>query len=78
MYSTGYGDSLAFAAQLFQLPSGVNFTNVLLTAFMCADPGRVKNTDDLAVFFTLSGSMSAKAVQRTLVKLTPDDGLIPR
>ena len=31
----------------------------------------LKDTDDSTVFFTLSGSTSAKAVGRMLVKLTP-------
>ncbi len=33
---------------------------------------RKKDTGDLPVFFTLLGSTSAKAVRRTLMKLTPD------
>jgi len=33
--------------------------------------GCQKDTDDLTVFFTLLGSTSAKAVRRTLMKLTP-------
>jgi len=32
-----------------------------------------KGTDDLTVFFTLSGSVSVKAAHKTLVKLTPDE-----
>jgi hypothetical protein len=38
---------------------------------MGADPKSIKYTNDLNVFFTLSGSSCAKAVHRTLVKLTP-------
>jgi len=53
-----------------KLTLGLNFINVLRTAFTPADPERVKNTDDLTVFFTLSGSMSVKAVPRTLMKLS--------
>jgi len=41
------------------------------TAFTYTDPKSVKDTDDLTVFFTLSGSMSIKAARKTLVKLTP-------
>jgi len=47
---------------------GLNFINVLRTAFTLADPK--KDTDDLIVFFTLWGSTSTKAAHRRLVKLT--------
>ncbi len=50
---------------------GVNFINVLQAAFTQADPKRVKKTVNLSVFFTLSGSVRAKAAHRTLMKLTP-------
>ena len=49
----------------------VNFINVLGTAFAPVDPKSVKGTYDLTVFFHHSGSTSAKAVHRTLMKLTP-------
>jgi hypothetical protein len=54
-----------------KLTPGVNFVNVLCTAFMLSDPKSVKDTDDLTVFFMLlgSGSTSVKAVCRTLMKL---------
>ncbi len=51
--------------------SGVNFTNVLRTTFMLVDPESVKNTVNHKYLFTPLGSMSAKAVLRTLVKLSP-------
>jgi hypothetical protein len=52
--------------------AGLNFINVLCTAFTLVDPKSVKkDTDDLTVFFTLLGSTSAKAVRSTLMKLTP-------
>jgi len=35
------------------------------------DPKSVKKIDNLAVFFTLLGSASVKAVPRTLMKLSP-------
>ncbi len=38
---------------------------------MSADPESIKDTDDLTVCFTLSGSKSVKAVRRTLMKLSP-------
>ncbi len=49
---------------------GVNFTNVLRTAFMRADPKSVKKTDNLIVFSVLSGSSGTKAARRTLMNLT--------
>ncbi len=51
--------------------SGVNFINVLRTAFALVDPESVKNTVRSSVSFTLLGSMSVKAVRRTLMKLSP-------
>ncbi len=56
---------------LMKLTPGLNFINVLRTAFTLIDPKRVKKTDDLTVFFTLLGSTSVKAVPRTLMKLSP-------
>ncbi len=56
--------------------SGVNFINVLCTAFTLVDPKSVKKIDNLTVFFTLLGSARVKAVRRTLVKLTPGDTLL--
>ncbi len=50
---------------------GVNFINVLHTAFTLVDPKSVKKIDNLTVFFTLLGSASVKAVRRTLMKLSP-------
>jgi hypothetical protein len=37
---------------------------------MGADPKCIKKTVKLSIFFTLSGSLSVKAVSKTLVKLT--------
>jgi len=51
---------------------GLNFINVLCTAYMHTDPESVKDTDDLTVFFMLSGSTSVKAAHKMLVKLTPN------
>ena len=50
----------------------VNFINILRTAFMLVDPKSIKDTYDLTVFFSLSGSMSVKAECRMLLKLTAD------
>ncbi len=57
---------------------GLNFINILRTAFTLIDPKSVikRDTDDLTVFFTLSGSTSAKAVRRMLMKLTLDVNFI--
>jgi len=56
-----------------ELQSGVNFTNVLQTAFTQADPNSAKKTDYLTVFFGLSGSALVKANHITLMKLTLDN-----
>jgi len=55
---------------LVKLTPGLNFINVLRTAFTRADPRRVKNTVKFSIFFMLSGSMSVKALHKRLVKLT--------
>jgi hypothetical protein len=57
---------------------GLNFINVLHTTFRHKDPRSVKKTAKLSIFFTLSGSMSVKAVPKMLDKLTPDKGLEKR
>ncbi len=36
------------------IQSGLNFINIIHTAFTLVDPKSVKDTDDLTVFFTLS------------------------
>ncbi len=46
------------------LTLGLNFINVLCTAFTRTYPKSVKDTDDLTVLFY--------AAHKTLVKLTPD------
>ena len=43
--------------------TGLNFINVLRTAFTIADPKSVKKTVKLSIFFMLLGSMSVKAVR---------------
>ncbi len=57
---------------LVKLTPGLNFTNVLSTAFTLADPESVKRYLDFAVLFTLLGPTSIKVVRKTLVKLTTD------
>ena len=59
--------------KLVKLTPRANFIIVLGTNFTLIVPKCVKDTDDLTVIFTLLGSMSAKAVRRTLMKLTPDE-----
>jgi len=56
----------------FQTRIGLNFINILRTAFTIADPKSVKKTVKLLIFFSLSGSTSVKAAGKTLVKLTVD------
>ncbi len=53
------------------MSSGVNFINVLLTAFALIDPESVKKIDNLTVFNTLLGSAGVKGVRRTLMKSSP-------
>jgi len=50
---------------------GVNFTNILQTAFTHADPKSAKNTVKLSVFFALLGSEHVKAARKMSVKLIP-------
>jgi len=56
---------------MIRVKPGVNFINVLRTAFMLVDSKSAKKIDNLTVFFTLLGPACIKAVHRTLVKLTP-------
>jgi len=51
--------------------TGVNFINILQSTFANSDPESTKKTDNLTVFFVLSGSVRIKAARRTLMKLTP-------
>jgi len=51
--------------------AGLNFINVLHTAFTLTDPKSVKKTLKLSIFFMLLGSTSVKAVRRMLMKLSP-------
>jgi len=53
-----------------KLTPGVNFTNVLCTAFTLVDPESVKNTVMSSLSFY---SASVKAVRRMLMKLSPDE-----
>jgi hypothetical protein len=57
-------------AILFATP-GVNFTNILRTAFAHVDPKSVKRYWGFDWILTLLGATSVKAVRRTLMKLRP-------
>ncbi len=57
---------------LMKLSPGVNFINVLQTAFLCTDPKSAKKNDNLTVFFVLLGSGHVKAASRMLMKVTPE------
>jgi len=54
---------------------GVNFTNVLRTAFTPVAPQSVRIQSSYQYLFRLLGSTSVKAVHKTLVKLSPGWGL---
>ncbi len=57
--------------------SGVNFINILWAAFMCIDPQKCKKkTDNLTVFFALSGSEWVKPARKILVKSMPQVNFI--
>jgi len=56
---------------------GLNFINVLRTAFMLADPKCSKKTFKLAVSFGALGPTNIKAARKMLVKLTPGDLFSP-
>ncbi len=53
------------------LSHGVNFINVLRSAFVLLDPKRVKRYWQLDWILTLLGATGVKAVRRTLMKLSP-------
>ncbi len=55
----------------FQIRTGVNFINVLRTAFALVDPKNVKRYWGFDWILTLLGSMSVKAVHRMLMKFSP-------
>jgi len=57
---------------LMKLTPGVNFTNILMAAFMRADPKDAKKTVGLTALFALLGSTHIKAARIMLM----DQGLI--
>jgi hypothetical protein len=54
------------------LTPGLNFINILSTAFTQADPESVKFQLSRQYLFVLLGCGRIKAARRTLMKLTPD------
>jgi len=56
---------------LMKLTPGLDFINVLRTAFTPVAPQSVRTQSSCQYLFTLSGSTSVKAVRRTLMKLSP-------
>jgi len=61
---------------LVKLTPGVNFTNILLSAFMCADPKCAKKTVNSLVSFALLRPTCIKGRCKMLIKLTPVVNLI--
>ncbi len=58
---------------LMKLTPGVDFINVLHTAFTLVDPKSIKRYWRLDWVLTLSGSTSSKDVRRMLIKVTPGE-----
>jgi len=57
--------------QVQKCPSGVNFINVLRTAFTCVEPKSVKKTVKLSVFFLLLGATGVKAIRKYVGEIEP-------
>jgi len=55
---------------LMKLTLGVNLISILRAGFARADSKSTKKTENLTVFFTLSGFALVKAAHRILMKLT--------
>ncbi len=51
--------------------AGLNFINIVCTAFTPVDPKSVRIQSSCQYLFTLLGSMVAKAARRTMMKLSP-------
>jgi len=49
---------------LMKLTPGVDFTNILHSVFMCADPKSAQHTVKLSVFFALLESEQVKAASK--------------
>jgi hypothetical protein len=55
---------------LMKLKSGLNFINILRTAFTHVDPKSIRIQSNPQYFFTLLGSTCAKVARKMLMKLT--------
>ena len=58
---------------LMKLTHGLNFINVLRTAFALVGPKSISIQSSSQYLFTLLGSTGIKASSRTLMKLTPEE-----
>jgi len=70
-------EPLRLSIKMTPLP-GLDFINVLPTAFTPVVPQSVRTQSSCQYLFTLLGPTSVKAVRRTLTKLTPDILLLRR
>jgi len=61
---------------MMKLTRGLDFINVLRTAFTPVVPQSVRTQSSHQYLFTLLGPTSVKAVRRTLMKLTPDSDIL--
>jgi len=57
-------------SKVFICTTGVNFTNILCTAFMCSDPKKAKNTVKPLSLFWAFGILHLKSARKMLVKST--------
>ncbi len=69
--ASGLRENAALQNSVTERRTGVNFINVLRTAFALVDPKSVRTQSSRQYLFTLLGSTSVKAVRRTLMKPTP-------
>jgi len=54
-----------------RIPPGVDFTNILCTAFKCTDPKTAKKDIQLDCIFCAFGTCTVKATCKILVKMAP-------
>ena len=66
-----YTERLHRERELERERQGLDFINVLRTAFTPVVPQSVRTQSSRQYLFTLLGPTSVKAVRRTLMKLTP-------
>jgi len=76
LYLTSWtGNFVLCAIGLAKMTLGVNFTNVLSTAFLAKVLKAHKLQSSYQCCFALLGSVRVKAASKTLVKLTPGVGV---